>query len=385
MKHQTVLFATYLAVICADVTAHSAMLSAPVRTATEFQFTVTGESNAIYIIEASTNLQLWHSVLTNTESLIMRTISVPLPDGQRYYRARLGRTFSFALAASELIDIKGNNVFVDSFDSADPNHSDPNGRYDPTKRKDGGDVAAYVGLTNSLNIGSVDIYGVLWTGTGASAQIGANGCVGSATFVDNPANQGTIQPGWLRNDLNLELAAVTPASGIFVTPTLGGVYNGTVYTYVLGRDPLYRITGDLNLNSSALVVTNHVTLWVTRNISFGGSGKIIIAPGARLTLYAGHTNLVPATSTTFGGGGVGNVSANALAFQYYGLPSNTTLSVTGNSAFVGVVYAPNALAAFDGGGSTGDLSGSVIVKNVLINGNFRFHYDEHLARGGPIF
>jgi hypothetical protein len=291
--------------------------------------------------------------------------------------------WSRGLSADGIIDLKGNNVLSDSYDSRDPLHSDVNGRYVPALRKDNGSIATNSGVTNSLNVGSADIYGKISTGPGGSVTIGPNGSVGSVAFVDDPANQGKIQDKWQTDDMNVEFGEVRPPSGAFVTPTIGGTYAGNSYTYVLGRDPLYRITGDLSMNNSALVVTNQVTLWVTRNISIAGSARIIIAPGAKLILYGGHTNLAPATSTTFGGGGVGNVAANALAFQYFGLPSNTTLSISGNSEFVGSIYAPNALLALDGGGSTGHICGSVVVKSVLVNGNFQFHYDEAMSYLGP--
>jgi hypothetical protein len=293
--------------------------------------------------------------------------------------------WSRGMSADGIIDIKGNNVVSDSYDSRAPGvYSDALGRYDATKRKDNGSIATNSGLTNSssLNIGSADIYGKVATGPGGSVTIGPNGCVGSTNYVDNLANQGTIQTGWVTDDMNVEFGEVRPPSGAFASVG-AGTYNGLNYTYVLGREPLYRVNGDLNVANSALVVTNHVTLWVTRNISFSGSGKIIIAPGAKLILYGGHTNLAPVTSTTFGGGGVGNLTANALAFQYFGLPSNTTMSLGGNTAFVGAIYAPNAVLSLDGGGSVGDLSGSVVVKSVLVNGNWKFHYDEAMAYLGP--
>jgi hypothetical protein len=297
--------------------------------------------------------------------------------------AKTDALWSRGMSADGIIDIKGNNVLSDSYDSREPGvYSDAIGRYDPTKRKDNGSIATNSGLTNSLNIGSADIYGKISTGPGGSASIGPNGSVGSTTFVDNPANQGKIEQGHLTDDMNIEFGEVKPPSGAFSIPGAGS-YNGTGYTYVLGRDPLYKITGDLNMPSSAIVVTSTVTLWVTRNISFSGSGKIIVAPGAKLILYGGHTNAAPATSTSFGGGGVGNLTANALAFQYFGLLSNTAISLGGNSAFVGAIYAPNAILSLDGGGSVGDLSGSVVVKSVLVNGNWKFHYDEAMAYLGP--
>lgn len=63
------------------------MLSNPVRSGGQFQFTLTGEANVNYIIEASTNLQSWTPVATNSSPNASRNITINAPNSRSFYRA----------------------------------------------------------------------------------------------------------------------------------------------------------------------------------------------------------------------------------------------------------------------------------------------------------
>jgi hypothetical protein len=139
-----------------------------------------------------------------------------------------------------------------------------------------------------------------------------------------------------------------------------------------------------NLSGSVYVGASNTVLYVTSSMSVGGSGggtkkgsapaEIHIGPGASLTLYmAGAT-------ASINGNGVVNDTGQASAFAYYGLPTNTQISITGNGAFYGTIYAPEADFALKGGGksSTEDFTGASITKTTTMTGNFNFHYDESL-------
>jgi hypothetical protein len=90
---------------------------------------------------------------------------------------------------------------------------------------------------------------------------------------------------------------------------------------------------------------------------------------------------VAGASTSLGGSGVVNGTGSATNFSYYGLPSNTSVSFSGNAAFVGTIYAPNAALQLGGGGSnTFDFVGASVSNTVQMNGHFNFHYDELLGR-----
>ena len=290
-------------------------------------------------------------------------------------RAKQSRIFTKGMVARGQIDINGNNISADSFDSSDPRYN-TNGRYDINKRKDGGDIASNSGLTNSLNVGNADIMGKVSTGPGGSISIGPNGQVGSKQwFADNKKG---VEPGWSTDDMNVDFPDVMnpPTGG--VPPSSGTSTNGTNYTYLLTGGN-YEMTG-LNLSGSETMrVQGNVVLYVTGNINISGNAGIEIAPGSSLVLY------MAGTSASIGGNGIVNETSSALNFQYWGMPSNKSIDFGGNAGFIGSIYAPEADLVLHGGGKTGaiDFTGASITKTSKLNGHFNFHYDEVLKRLGP--
>ena len=59
--------------------------------------------------------------------------------------------------------------------------------------------------------------------------------------------------------------------------------------------------------------------------------------------------------------------------------ASTAWSIRGNGQWVGTVYAPNARVRLDGGGTDGDMSGSIVGKTIRLDGRVSFHYDESLT------
>jgi len=65
------------------------------------------------------------------------------------------------------------------------------------------------------------------------------------------------------------------------------------------------------------------------------------------------------------------------------LPSNTSITYSGTSMFIGTIYAPNADFTMSGGGNNNGLIGSSITKTITLNGHYNFHFDENLLNGQP--
>jgi hypothetical protein len=296
---------------------------------------------------------------TRSISYVSRRIRVNTKGLPRYDKA---------MAADGQIDLKGNNVQTDSFQSCDPAYS-TNGKYDPAKARDNGDIATNAGLVSSVTVGNADIKGHVSTGPGGSVSIGSQGSVGSKAWVES--GKSGIEPGFVSDDMNIDFPSVpVPFTAGYTTP-IGGLVNGVLYDYVL-------TSGNYKLGSLSgkVLVTGQANLLVTDSVSFTGQGKIEIAPGATLKLF------VSAPSANIGGNGVVNNGGNALNFQYYGLPSNTSLSMSGNAAFTGVIYAPQAALSLGGGGNNNyDFVGGSVTKTAKLNGHFNFHYDECLKQG----
>lgn len=268
--------------------------------------------------------------------------------------------FSVAGAARSGIDLKGNNINTDSFNSALTNLS-TNGRYDSTKTSTNGDLASITGI---VNVGNANVNGSVSLGPTATDSILANGSVS----------------GGVANDFNVEFEDVVlpQTSWLPLAPlAIPTIINGISYNYVLnlsGRD--YSIN---NLNGSIYVASNTVVrLKLTgnaspSNIEVAGAGST----AGKLTIYM--------DGPTFSLGGSAVVDGGlASSLAYYGTTNNTQLNMTGNAAWTGTIYAPEADVKMGGGGNnTYDVVGAIIANTITLNGHFNFHFDESLLGSGP--
>ncbi len=191
--------------------------------------------------------------------------------------------FSKALVAKSTIDLNGNNITTDSFDSTDPLYSTL-GRYDSSKRKANGDVATNSSLTNSLSIGNADIYGRVATGPRGSVSIGPNGSVGDLAW--HASGHTGIETGFYNDDMNVSFPDVNPPfTGGAFTPG-GGTVDGDYYNYVLG-DGNYQLSSLKISGQKDMIVTGHAVLYVTGDVDISGQAYVHIAPDASLEMYVG--------------------------------------------------------------------------------------------------
>jgi hypothetical protein len=295
-----------------------------------------------------------HVAIANSSDFVERRVRVHTAT-QPLFRA--------AMSAWHDINFSGNGLRVDSYDSGNPNYCSPTGTYDPLKAKAGGDIASIGGF---INVANADIKGKLYTGPLNSGQylVGANGSVGDLNW-SGPG----IEPGWYFDDFNMDFATVDEPYTSGLPPASQGTN-----IWFLG-DGQYMYSGNFAGNSSqAIYVAGQATVYVTG--TFDMKGPITVAPGGSLKIYVagsyGRLNQV-------------NTDGNAFSFQYYGLPTNSSLSWSGNSTFTGTVYAPQASLKLSGGGSsTLDFQGAIIADTISLNGHFSFHFDENLRRRGPM-
>ena len=282
--------------------------------------------------------------------------------------------FAKGMVAKGQIDLSGNNIRTDSFDSTDPNYS-TSGQYDPAKTKDNGDVATNSTVIDSLDVWNAEIYGKASTGPGGTVVVGPNGSVGSKAW--HQAGNAGIEPGWSSDDMNVSFPDVQPPfAGGSSTPSSGS-YGGTNYTYVL-TDGNWKLDSLSLSGQNKVLVLGQAILYVTGDVSLSGNSYIYVSTNSSFRFYVGGP------TASIGGNGVMNTPGNATNFYYYGLPSNTSLSFSGNAAFTGAIYAPSAAFTLGGGGkSMYDFVGASVTASVKMNGHFKFHYDENLGKNGP--
>jgi hypothetical protein len=267
--------------------------------------------------------------------------------------------FNAGMGAISNINFAGNGVYVDSFNSMNPNLS-TNGRYDPTKASTNGDVGSVYGL---VNVANGNINGKLLLGPVATDSISSNGQITGGVYYDfNTEFEDVVLPEttWL---------PVTPTSMVIGTNTFQYVFSGSGGDYVIGA-----LSGSIYVDTNTTVRLLIQKSFNTGNIEVASNG----ANSGHLTIYMNGPSFSVTGSTWVDGG-------NAMNLSYYGLPSNTQINFSGNASFTGTIYAPEAFYKLGGGGSGYyNFVGAVFARQIMVNGHYSFHFDENLLTAGPI-
>jgi hypothetical protein len=297
--------------------------------------------------------------------------------------------FAKGMVAKGNIDLAGNGISSDSFDSSSTNYS-TNGKYDPAKKKAGGDIATNSSVVDSLDVWNAEVYGKVSTGPGGNVKI-QKGSVGSLAWVDS--GKTGIQPGWSTDDMNVYFPDVDVPTGYTTLYSMPGAWgpgvksmpwtiNGTnqYFDYLIAGNYNYDCKFSLILNNKTMCIAGNVILIIRGdNFTISGSGGITIAPGGSLQIY------MDGRYTDIGGNGIMNMAGNAMNFAYWGSPKNEQVKFSGNGEFIGTIYAPQADLVFNGGGASSiDFIGAAIGKSVKMGGHFKFHYDENLGEFGYV-
>jgi hypothetical protein len=182
-----------------------------------------------------------------------------------------------------------------------------------------------------------------------------------------------IQGAW--NEYDLITSYSYPArTYTYSTMTTNVSVTSDRYDYVLNGDRYQMSDLSLSGGQKVMVVGTNVTLYIKGGLSMTGNSQIEIAPGASLTVYVGG-------DVKLAGNGILNYTTDASHFSLFGLPSNQNIAISGNAAFTGVIYAPEAALSMNGGGNNNyDVVGAIVAKTANLHGHFQFHYDEALGR-----
>jgi hypothetical protein len=303
------------------------------------------------------------TISTNYDPTIISRGAIRAPN-QTNYIVRTVRVmatnepmFSAAIEATDGIFFKGSGVTINSYDSRDPKYYNPTtGRYDPTKFNDQGRVICHYG---PFELANGKVWGRIETTEESSLTMGPGGVVGDIMWHLN--NTSGIQPGWHTSTTSSEFSSLeAPPGGGSLPARVGGVYTLSNNTYRTTS-----IRGDI-------VVKGQATLIVQNDFEVNG---IIIERDASIKLYvnAGSVALK----------GIDNKNLRAESFQYYGTSGNRAVSMQGNAAFCGILFAPDAELSIGGGGNDEiDFLGAIIARIVKVNGKMTFHFDEAVRRLG---
>lgn len=225
------------------------------------------------------------------------------------------------------------NVYIDSYDSTV-------GNYSPGTANEDGDVCSNGDIKVA---GSAEVHGDVMPGPGAELIVN-----GSATISGhNCAHAGITAVDFPPVDL---------------TDVLLNNDNALIGLTDLGNNPF----------SSA---------W---NVSISGGDGLTLAPGTYYfdsMSFSGPATLTITGPTTIYLGGDFDATGEAIVNttqnpgDFTILSAGSEVKLTGQAAFYGFVYAPNATVTLSG---TADYFGEMIGGTLKITGNFQFHLDESL-------
>ncbi len=184
------------------------------------------------------------------------------------------RIFVKGLVARDGINMNGNGVRTDSFDSSDPAWS-TNGTYTSSRFKANGDIAVNGSVENgtggSIDIGNANIYGRVATGPNGSISLGPNGAVGTAAWQ---AGNSGIQPGYSSKDMNVAFPEVTvPFAGGW-TPS-GAWITNIISTTITTNAGTTSTTIGFPSSPAGSVTTNYPVL--STNYPTGSPGPVSFA------------------------------------------------------------------------------------------------------------
>src|ERR1051326_8635861 len=225
-----------------------------------------------------------------------------------------GALFTKAMVARLTIDMNGQNVLTDSFDSGSL-YKSLYGHYNPSVfTGNNGDVASNDTIVNSINVGNANIYGHIQTGPNGTATIGIPGGGGSHPW--QAGNPGTVEPNgtegqvWYSHDSNFTF----PITGLPYDTGLppGGPATIVTVTYNILSNYVNQSSSYPNPPPWSGVTTNNA-----------GTATVSSYPGAIPGLVT-NLQLTTVTCPTYPAAGtyIGSVTTNTSVQSDKTLPSN---------------------------------------------------------------
>lgn len=270
------------------------------------------------------------------------------------------------------------NTEVSSWNSdPDQNAATPAVGYSDSAKTANAFVGTISASDGAINTGSADIYGRIGTGGGSVSH--SSGALLTDATTGSGWDSGLVNKGFVSNldtptapalptVVNVMATSITSSTSL---PRAGdtAAADGKYY-YNFGTGAGILLAGGDQLTVSDKVVIYLESHTGTTAVSIGGSAKIDIASAGNLTVYTNGNMAI-------GGNGMSNDNNNASSCLIYGTNtgSGQTIAMNGNATTIAAINAPNADFTITG---NGEVWGSVVARNITLNGNAAFRYDEAL-------
>ncbi|MEI7850423.1 MAG: PilX N-terminal domain-containing pilus assembly protein [Kiritimatiellales bacterium] len=278
--------------------------------------------------------------------------------------------FKYGALSAGPLTISGSALF-DSFDSTDPAKS-TNGQYDPAKAGTSATLATLSSGSTVTNGKKVTV-SPAFLGEGAALVKGnvAVGVGGTITLTGSANITGTRTTDAFQAITNV----VVPFSPSSYTNINVGPWPNQAQTITVSGSQVMSVSNLLVTASGQLTFNGSGTLkiYVKALTTVSGAGWITIAPtnNLKVEIYANGT-------VDISGSGMVNNSSRAANCAIWGTTNCTSISVTGNGAYIGTIYAPQAAVGLTGSSTA---IGAFVGKSVTFGGNTPYHIDTSLFNG----
>jgi hypothetical protein len=306
-------------------------------------------------------------------------------------RTRRATKFANGLVAREFIRFNGANATVDSWIS----QPDSGGSfaYSSTRARDQASVGSVSVAVDSVAVQNARIWGYASTG-GALPQVGPQGSIGPFGSANGFIDMNRVSTHFFANfELGFNSRTVNSFAAPVAESDLGKLAASSDPNKKVQPPALVKLsTGKfkvtpLVLNSTILEISGPVELFINATpapdkfgLDIGGTGAIRILPTGVLTIYT-LCNVKIAGTGVVNGGTTGTTAGLPSRFQLYGqTPTATvkqTITIAGDGALSGAIYAPGASVTIAG---NRDVLGSIVANDITFAGSVLFHQDESLAK-----
>lgn len=302
----------------------------------------------IYVITSTGQVSLAGATIPRTIRVSLQKIGDPSP-------------FKYGIMSKAAIHM-GGSVMADSYDSTDPAKS-TNGQYDPAKASKNATLAT---LSTANPAVKAD----------GGAQLGGIGVISVVAGATVDIAHWLYFPGTITYDAAQAMPDVSvpfsmpPSGAINVGPwpnqaqtiTVSGLQNMSVSNF--------SVTASGNLTVSG---AGRLRIYVDGKTTVSGSGRIQIVPSPstadlKVEIYAND-------SVNIAGSGLLNNTYRAANCSIWGTTNCTSIKVTGNSGYIGTIYAPAAEVDLSGSSAA---MGAFLGGSVKFTGDTRYYIDESL-------
>ena len=292
--------------------------------------------------------------------------------------------FAYAMLGGTSVKIS-NSIVTDSYNSG-------SGAYSAGTAMQNGGVATLSAAANAMwNTNNPTVKGKVITGAGSTAGtitwqdwsrpnvLGGFDTFNSTTYTKSPPTLAPVTAPTAGTAFSAAYTSNASGPGVYIkfnSPAFGNTMDNARSHDPHNNNYAWIVNGPVTLNLDAinfqsqndLTINGDVVLNVSGNVYTDGDTHFYINSNSSLKIYVGGSVTLQNSFS--------NTAQRPKDMALIGLPTCTSILLSGDVPFCGYVYAPSATLTTSGSGA---ISGSLVADKIVCGANTPFHYDESLG------